>query len=161
MPPFRRLNSWWVGYLAFRKLSLTCVLLASVDSMWMIFSGFLQLSISAFQDLPCMFRQVGVYFACGLLHRLAYLGRYFFSLLRFLLECHCLNLCEHLSVMKETGSQVCLSAHLLPYELRVARFSVSGSCWKLLASYCYHLLVGHRLFCRSSDSIWGMTSGNF
>jgi len=40
----------------------------------MIFPGFLQLSIPAFRDLSCMFRQVGVYFACGL----AYLGNFFF-----------------------------------------------------------------------------------
>lgn len=64
-----------------------------------------------------MFRQVGIYFVCCIGWHISLeipLGM-------------SLNLCEHLSVMKKGGSQVCLSFQLLPDEIRIASFSVSGS----------------------------------
>lgn len=97
MSPFRRLNIWWVECWAPWKLPVAFV--TSVDSMWIMFSCFLQLSIPEFQDLSCIFRQVGVYFTCSLLHRLAYFRRNFFSILTLLMKC-CLNLSEDLSVVR-------------------------------------------------------------
>lgn len=85
---------------------------------------------------------------------------FFFLSWHFLMK-YCLNLGEHLSVVRVGGFQVCLSFYILPHELRVARFSVSGCSWKLLASHffscSFDLLVWLWLFCQSWDSFQGMT----
>lgn len=75
--------------------------------------------------------------------------KFFFSILTFLMK-SCLNLGEHLSVVRAGGFQVCLSHSA--YELRVARFIVSGCSWKLLASYLFWPLSMALVICCSWDS---------
>lgn len=113
--------SWVLGSL---KVIRLCAL--SINFLWFL----------AFQDLSCMFTQL------VFIWPVACLG-FFFHSLEIPLG---ISLFETLwtlfsnEMCRIVGVSLCLFLHFSPHEARVAKKGASGSFWRLLPFYCYHLI---------------------